>query len=140
MPIVASAPACLLPVIRLCRWRVAELADRSWHLVGWNLSECIGKTSSTVMAVDAALAQCLTSTGRVYQLVGPPGIDADAEYTWRAFCRHYGIESFRDATGALWAAICSSYTAGGDTVSGGVLALCDEHGQRSPFTGEEKHP
>lgn len=114
MPIVASRPAHLLPVIQLCRWRVAELAEHSWHLVGWYMSERVGKTSSTVMAVDAARAQCLTGTGRIYEIVGPPGIDADAEYIWRVFCLRYGIESFSDATDELWVAICSRRATGDD--------------------------
>ena len=79
------------PELQLARWSIREVQPRGTrHLVGYNLTEDEGRVSSTITAYDPDRRRAMTESGRVYELVGRPGHDGDAEYVWRAWLRLLG--------------------------------------------------
>jgi hypothetical protein len=78
-----------------------------YHFVGYDLRGGHGAVSSKIEQFDPVKMCGITRSGRVYQLVGMPGTDPDAEYTlngWAAgnqvivkdatdeFIQHYRID------------------------------------------------
>ena len=60
------------------------------HLVGYNITESEGRVSSPLVAFDGATRTAVTRSGRRYVLIGEPGTNADALYTfamWRDISR-----------------------------------------------------
>jgi hypothetical protein len=39
-----------------------------------------------------------TNSGRHYTLIGPPGHDKDARYTWNAWARYNDVEDYEDVS------------------------------------------
>lgn len=74
------------PTILLLRWRIFEVEGGSRqgerHLIGYNLDDCEGRVSTAIVSFDQTKGQCITQSGRVYTLIGPPGYDPDGEYVW----------------------------------------------------------
>jgi hypothetical protein len=70
------------PEIELGSWRVFETEKGERHFVGYNLTEHEGRVSSAIQAFDPDTMTGITSSGRVYQLIGNSGFDQDALYTW----------------------------------------------------------
>ena len=95
------------PVVRLSRWSVREVQPRATrHLLGHNLTEREGRVSSTITEYDAERHRVTTESGRVYELVGPPGQDSDAEGVWRSWLRCVGLEE-----ASSWSDVTHEYTA-----------------------------
>lgn len=87
------------PVIELSDWMVVEVTpgnDR--HFIGWNLTEGEGRTSSKLASFDSTTTIGTTSSGRKYKLVGEPGINGDALYTFTHWCRVNGVQSYEDVS------------------------------------------
>lgn len=82
MTIWRTTPVSQTPVLSLARWSVMQTETGSRHFVGYNVTEGEGRVSSAIVVYDPATRQGHTSTGRIYQLVGEPGYDSDASYTW----------------------------------------------------------
>lgn len=94
-------------------WQVYKVVEAKvqpevfgYHLVGFDVQGGHGAVSSKVGQFDPVNMCGITNSGRVYQLVGMPGSDPDAQYTlngWAAanqvtvndateeFILHYGI-------------------------------------------------
>ena len=74
------------PETRLTQWRVMEvIADfnnfsPTIHLVGYAGYE--GRVCSAIQTYDPKSKRAVTSSGRVYELVGYSGYNGDAMYTW----------------------------------------------------------
>lgn len=51
-----------------------------------------GRVSTRIMTFDATALRGITSSGRVYELVGPPGLHGDGLYVWRRFATIAGVE------------------------------------------------
>jgi hypothetical protein len=84
MTIWATTSVETVPHLRLCSWSVYECKGASTrHFVGYNMTEREGRVSSAIQQFDPATRRGVTESGRVYELVGRPGHDADAEYVWR---------------------------------------------------------
>jgi hypothetical protein len=81
-----------------------------YHFVGHDVRGCHGAVSSKIDRFDPVKMSGVTLSGRVYQLVGMPGVDQDAQYTlagWivrnelvmedatEEFIRYYKIDSER---------------------------------------------
>lgn len=96
-------PVAVEPETRLHTWRVMELPDGSRHLVGCALPAREGRTSSEVLQFDVQQLRAVTGSGRVYELVGPPGHDDDAMYVWDRWRRIYELVEFTDVTELVWA-------------------------------------
>ena len=94
-------------------WQVYKVVDAKiqpgvfgYHFVGFDVQGGHGAVSSKVGQFDPKKMCGITSSGRIYQLIGIPGTDPDAQYTldgWAAanqvtvkdateeFIQHYGI-------------------------------------------------
>lgn len=72
------------PGLRLMRWSVRQTEDGTRHLVGYNATYHEGRVSTAIVSFDPSTARATTRSGRVYELVGAPGYDADAEYVWKS--------------------------------------------------------
>ncbi|WP_224984219.1 hypothetical protein [Geomonas agri] len=71
------------PSLQLIRWSVRQTERGSRYLVGYNISDHEGRVSTAIQNFDASTARVTTRSGRIYQLVGPPGRDPDAEWVWQ---------------------------------------------------------
>lgn len=87
------------PEITLTSWRVIELPatddhPASRHFVGRHYPYG-GRVSSAIVEFDAEAMRGVTRSGRVYALLGGPGVDRDGEYVLGVWLDHQGI-SFDD--------------------------------------------
>ena len=103
MSIWKTTPVNQTPEIALENWRVFEVRSLYWdettrHFMGYNLTEREGRVSSAIETFDPVTRQGITKSGRVYQLIGDPGYNRDAEYTWSRWCEINHIEDQRDVT------------------------------------------
>lgn len=69
----------------LVRWRVLRTDLGTQHFVGFSVEECIGWVSTPICSFDAASGVGVTSNGRSFKLLGPPGFDDEAEYVWEHY-------------------------------------------------------
>ena len=91
------------PRTRLHQWRVMALPDGSRHLVGYAMPSREGRTSSAVEQFDVARLCAVTGSGRVYELVGRPGLDMDAQYVWDRWRHINEVSDFGDVSEEVWA-------------------------------------
>jgi hypothetical protein len=98
MPIWSTTPVDDLPELTISQWSVYETAAGDRHFVGWNVTEREGRVSSAIQEFDSVSCRGRTRSGRVYQLQGRPGHNADAEYTWRRWLSINGSPEVRDVT------------------------------------------
>ena len=82
------------PDITLLNWWVVEVSGylgqkdrRTRHFVGWNMFDAEGRASTPIVAFDPVTRQGRTESGRVYELRGDPGYNADADYVWQRWSR-----------------------------------------------------
>lgn len=73
------APIDVEPEIQLYDWQVYEV-DGLRQNVGARSSS--GRVSSAIVTFDKETMRGVTKSGRVYELVGLPGMNMDAEYVW----------------------------------------------------------
>lgn len=57
------------------------------HFAGTNSADFNGAVSSKIETFDSLTMRGVTASGRVYQLVGPPGFSDDAQYVLDNWCR-----------------------------------------------------
>jgi hypothetical protein len=99
------------PDVTLREWAAFEVPlngrDQPWtrHLAGWSCEDRQGQVCSQVQQFDPLTAQCITESGRVYRLLGRPGLGADAEYVWKSWKRIAGVGEQRDVTREVFDAI-----------------------------------
>ena len=99
MPVWQTTPIERTPQLRLARWSIREVQPRATrHLVGYNLTEREGRVSSRITAYDEERRCVMTESGRVYELVGRPSHDSDAEYVWQVWLGRMGDVTWRDVT------------------------------------------
>lgn len=60
------------------------------HIIG--VVDNLGRATSEIKEINGKLIT--TRSGRVYELVGEPGIDLDAEYVWSMWCRGNEVASY----------------------------------------------
>lgn len=95
------------PEVRLVRWRVLEASSSpdfpspTRHFVGCLARDGTGRVCSAVQSIDLSAMRGVTKSGRVYELVGAPGWDAEGEYVWGVWCRINEVASFTDVTKEL---------------------------------------
>ncbi len=93
----------------LRKWRLIEAtyADsqnpRTRHFVGRNVAHWSGRVSSAVIELDIAAKRGRTQSGRVYQLEGAPGIDAEALAVCELWACVNAVAAWRDITDELFA-------------------------------------
>ena len=59
-----------------------EIENKEQFFVGYNLSEGKGRVSTAIESFDASTGRGRTRSGRIYQLLGPAGYDADGHWVW----------------------------------------------------------
>lgn len=98
MPIWTVSSVENVPHLRLTDWRVYESPDGDRHLVGYNVTEREGRVSSPIVKFDPKGRCAVTRSGRIYELSGPSGYNADADYVWRRWMHIQGHEDYADVT------------------------------------------
>jgi hypothetical protein len=112
MPIWPVQPVAALPHVTLDAWAVFEVAmdgeDKplTRHFVGFSRERHHGQVSTPVKVFDPSTRCGVTRSGRVYQLAGYPGSDADARYVWGIWKAVNSIEHERDISDEVFAEIC----------------------------------
>lgn len=96
---------------------VPELGTPTIHVAGLRAASGEGRVTSPVAKVDGAGRCVVTSTGRVYRLVGAPGMRGDAIYVWRRWLQNWKAEVLSDAAPALVHSFESGETPNGDNAS-----------------------
>lgn len=85
-----TAPVEDEPEVRLARWQVYAVGEGR-HFVGYNLSWQEGRVSTAIQTFDPATRRGTTASGRVYELVGPPGPDSDGEWVFSLWLKGQGL-------------------------------------------------
>jgi ATP-dependent Lon protease len=103
MPVYSVAPVHQEPEEIISRWSIREARfddsnDQSRHLVGYIARKGKGRVTSAIQSFDRDTMRITTSSGRVYQLQGPPGFDPDAEFVWRHWKALNRVLEERDVT------------------------------------------
>ena len=86
MSVFRPASVKEMPEVFLSRWHVVEANDgvnKTLHFVGYNSQEGYGMVSSPILEFDHNKKCGKTRSGRVYQLVGQPGFNLEADYVWQ---------------------------------------------------------
>jgi hypothetical protein len=86
------------PDISISDWQIFETQNGSRHFVGSDIRDDTGRVSTAIQEFDLTLLRGITSSGRVYQLVGPRGSSADGRYIWERWCTVNGVTSYTDVT------------------------------------------
>lgn len=75
------------PHTKMHSWQVYQVAGKlgteggdTIHFVGYAGYE--GRVCSPVQTYDQKTHRGVTASGRIYELVGPPGYNGDAQYVW----------------------------------------------------------
>ena len=90
------------PVTRLERWRVLRVRGdfngkgSTVHFNGW--AEYEGRVSSPILSWDQNAMRGVSRSGRIYQLVGRPGTDLDADYVLGRWLKYSGNPEWEDIT------------------------------------------
>ncbi|MEC5407642.1 hypothetical protein VOM14_19005 [Paraburkholderia sp. MPAMCS5] len=115
MPIWSTAPVGIEPEILLIAWAVIQTEPErgEHHFLGFRPDIASARISSAITAFDRRAMQGLTSTGRSYQLVGPPGVTLDSQYLLLNWCRRHGIEQISDVTNEYLPELPSSINGAG---------------------------
>ena len=92
------------PEVTLIRWQVTRFKEGDC-LVGYHVEWAEGRVSTPVVNFDPKTRQCMTASGRRYQLVGEPGFDPDGNYV---FNQAYSGAETKDVTNEYWVAIQSA--------------------------------
>lgn len=85
-------------VVKLTHWQVFSIPSldgegRDRHLNGSAAaSGDPGRVSSRIVSFDFERMVGTTRSGRKYQLVGPPGRDAEADYVWEQWSRFNKVD------------------------------------------------
>jgi len=101
MPIWRTAPVEEQPHLTLVRWRVIETEQGERHFCGYCPENLEGRVSSRITHFDHATRRGITRSGRVYELVGEPGLDLDAEYVLNFWLSRNGVETWTDVTDTI---------------------------------------
>ena len=91
------------PDLALRSWRIYEVSSKLWedrtrHFSGYNITEMEGRASTHIVEFDEDKMIGRTESGRIYNLVGPPGYDSDATYVWDWYRRRNQLFDIIDVT------------------------------------------
>ena len=86
-------------------WSVHEvssplLEETTQHLVG--VVDGYGRVCSPIQEFDRETMTVTTQSGKLYELVGEPGLDMDAAYVFANWCRMNGVTEVTDVTDQYW--------------------------------------
>ena len=86
------------PDISLIIWQVIEIDVGTRHFIGYDVAASEGRVSTAILQFDTQTRTGVTTSGRVYALLGSPGHDKDAHYVWSIWKRVNGVKAARDVT------------------------------------------
>ncbi len=93
-----TSPVAETPELQLSSWQIWQTETGERHFVGYNETEGAGRVSSAIQQFDRDTMRGITRSGRVYELLGPPGHDGDAAYVWGYWKRRNGVQTAEDVT------------------------------------------
>jgi len=97
-----TTPVSAEPGIRLVQWSIKDCGfpdgTRARHLVGFDSVNHEGRVSSEIVEFDNVKMHVITSTGRVYALVGASGQNGDADYVWNRWKQIYQVTNEADVS------------------------------------------
>jgi hypothetical protein len=75
-------------------------SEGAWtaHLTGFSREGCRGRVSTAIVRFELSARRVLTASGRVYELAGRPGFNADAFAVWGSWKHRNGVLLERDIT------------------------------------------
>jgi hypothetical protein len=79
------------PAVVLTGWFVVRMPTGYCHLAGRNVRAHEGRVTTAVVSLGPEERQVVTTSGRLYELVGPPGRDLDAMWVVRIWLRAHGL-------------------------------------------------
>lgn len=97
-------PVAEQPGVTLVRWRILATERGKRYFVGHCRENHEGRVSSAIQSIDPTTRRGVTQSGRVYELVGPPGLDLDALYVWEIWAAAKDFGSYLDVTDEIAAA------------------------------------
>jgi hypothetical protein len=98
MPVWRVADVSAEPEMSISDWQILETQLGSRHFVGCDVRNLTGRVSTAIQEFDPAVLRGVTSSGRVYQLVGPRGWSENGRYLWERWCKVNDITSYTDVT------------------------------------------
>lgn len=99
-----TPPTNKVPTKWLRKWQVYKVTNSSHspdsfglHFVGYECRDGYGAVSSKIESFDPVKMCGVTNSGRIYQLIGLPGADLDAQHTLDGWAKWNGVV-VQDAT------------------------------------------
>jgi len=86
------------PRVWLVRWHVLRTNLGTRHFIGHSVEDDAGCVSTPITSYDSASGGGVTSNGRPYKLLGPPGHDEEAEYVWKYYERLWKFTEVMDVS------------------------------------------
>ena len=91
--------------VQMSMWSVRKvssplLEETTQHLVG--VVDGLGRVCSPIQEFDCETMTVTTQSGKLYELVGEPGLDMDAAYVFANWCRMNGVTEVTDVTDQYW--------------------------------------
>lgn len=84
----SQPPVAIEPEKWLASWQIYKaisskypMSNFGYHIVGFDVRGRHGAVSSKLEQFDPLKMRGITQSGRIYQLLGEPGVDPDAQYT-----------------------------------------------------------
>ena len=96
-----TKPVPSQPRLRLASWRIMRTERGEIHFIGYAVDNHEGRISTAIESLDLAARTGVTSSGRLYELIGEPGSDPDADYVWAMWARVNGVKRAEDVTADL---------------------------------------
>jgi hypothetical protein len=93
-----TQPVASQPRLRLASWRIMRTERGEIHFIGYAVDNNEGRVSTAIQSLDLAARTGVTSSGRLYELIGKPGYDPDADYVWAMWARVNGVKRAEDVT------------------------------------------
>ena len=91
--------------VQMSMWSVRKvssplLEETTQHLVG--VVDGYGRVCSPIQEFDRETMTVTTRSGKLYELVGEPGLDMDAAYVFANWCQMNGVTEVTDVTDQYW--------------------------------------
>ena len=95
-PSLANQPGVPLSGWAAFKVLVPEIGHPTAHLVGFNEHCYEGRVSSPLKRFDVESRCGVTSSGRVYRLLGQPGLNGDGAYVWERWVGAWNATVFEE--------------------------------------------
>ncbi len=80
------------PEVQLMEWAIKQDTAGNRYFVGTEVCSGLGRVSTPIVEFDAGRHCGRTQSGRIYQLLGPPGRSGNGEYIWSVHKFSNGIK------------------------------------------------